>query len=170
LSDQGRFLETFMLDSWMEHLRQHERVTLADRELQERVNSLHYDGEPKVTHLVATHNPAATIPKIGFDCTIPWGEKWVQSDFQRSAPFELGDPPAGVSPLTEDAIAIEMESLIRNAPRSWKELLRHFNGQNYKDVYRAFGRLRPSSGQSAAVTQNSDRYSAPRRSFQIPQF
>jgi hypothetical protein len=54
LSDQGRFLETFMLDSWMEHLRQHERVTLADRELQERVNQLHQDGAPRVTHMVAT--------------------------------------------------------------------------------------------------------------------
>ena len=39
-----------------------------------------------------------------------------------------------------------MESLIRSAPRSWKELLQHFNGQNYRDVYRAFGRLRPKLG------------------------
>jgi hypothetical protein len=30
-----------------------------------------------------------------------------------------------------------MESLIRGVPRSWKELLQHFNGQNYQDVYRA---------------------------------
>jgi quinol monooxygenase YgiN len=37
LSQQGHFVETFMLDSWIEHLREHERVTHADRELQERV-------------------------------------------------------------------------------------------------------------------------------------
>jgi Transmembrane secretion effector len=42
-----------MLDSWIEHLRQHERVTHADRELQERVNRFQVDGVPKVTHLIA---------------------------------------------------------------------------------------------------------------------
>ena len=46
-----------------------------------------------VDPMIAKDDPPATISKIGFDCTIPWGEKWVQSDFQRSAPFELGDPP-----------------------------------------------------------------------------
>ena len=48
--------------------------------------------------------------------------------------------------MTEDAIAKEMESLIRSAPRSWKEILQHFRGQNYRDVYRAFGRLRSRLG------------------------
>ncbi|MGE0719727.1 MAG: MFS transporter, partial [Alphaproteobacteria bacterium] len=33
-ADPGRFLETFLVDSWLEHLRQHERVTNADRVLQ----------------------------------------------------------------------------------------------------------------------------------------
>jgi MFS family permease len=50
---EGRFLETFMLDSWMEHLRQHERVTQADRARQEAVNRFQADGAPKVTHLIA---------------------------------------------------------------------------------------------------------------------
>ena len=104
-----------------------------------------------VDPMIAKDDPPATISKIGFDCTIPWGEKWVQSDFQRSAPFELGDPPAAVSPMTEDEIAKEMESLIRSAPRSWKELLQHFRGQNYRDVYRAFGRLRPKLGPRGAA-------------------
>jgi MFS family permease len=45
------YLETFMLESWLEHLRQHERVTNADRVLQERVHSL-LDGAPVITHLV----------------------------------------------------------------------------------------------------------------------
>src|SRR5260370_11795864 len=52
-SQQGHFVETFMLDSWIEHLRQHERVTNADRELQDRVNRYQVDGAPKVTHLIA---------------------------------------------------------------------------------------------------------------------
>jgi predicted MFS family arabinose efflux permease len=49
---EGRFVETFMLDSWIEHLRQHERVTDADRKLQESVHRFQVDGTPKVTHLV----------------------------------------------------------------------------------------------------------------------
>ena len=50
LAQEGRFVETFMLDSWIEHLRQHERVTQADRELQELVNRFQIDGAPKVRH------------------------------------------------------------------------------------------------------------------------
>jgi 3-polyprenyl-4-hydroxybenzoate decarboxylase len=55
-----------------------------------------------VDPMIAKDDPPATISKIGFDCTIPWGEKWVRLDFQRSAPFELGVPPAGVLSMTED--------------------------------------------------------------------
>jgi hypothetical protein len=53
LAHEGRFVETFMLDSWIEHLRQHEGVTHADRGLQERVNRFQVDGAPKVDHLIA---------------------------------------------------------------------------------------------------------------------
>lgn len=53
LTQDGRFVETFMLDSWVEHLRQHERVTNADRKLQELVNGFQANGAPKVTHLIA---------------------------------------------------------------------------------------------------------------------
>jgi quinol monooxygenase YgiN len=49
----GRFVETFLLDSWMEHLRQHERVTEADRARQAMVHRFQTEGSPKVTHLVA---------------------------------------------------------------------------------------------------------------------
>jgi len=46
-----RYLETFVVSSWAEHLRQHERSTRADRELEERVHS--YTGrEPSVRHLI----------------------------------------------------------------------------------------------------------------------
>jgi hypothetical protein len=53
LAQRGRFIETFMLDSWLEHLRQHERVTDADRNMQELVNRFQIDGAPKVTHYIA---------------------------------------------------------------------------------------------------------------------
>ncbi len=53
LSQEGRFLETFKLDSWVEHLRQHERVTHADREQQQLVDQFQLAGMAKVTHLIA---------------------------------------------------------------------------------------------------------------------
>ena len=49
----GRFVETFLLDSWIEHMRQHERVTQADRARQETVSRFQIEGTPKVTHLIA---------------------------------------------------------------------------------------------------------------------
>jgi predicted MFS family arabinose efflux permease len=51
--DKGRFLETFLVESWLEHLRQHERVTNADRVLQTAVHRYHVAGAPKVTHFIA---------------------------------------------------------------------------------------------------------------------
>jgi quinol monooxygenase YgiN len=54
VAQPGRLVETFMLDSWIEHLRQHQRVTQADRGAQEAVNRFQVDGTPKVSHLIAT--------------------------------------------------------------------------------------------------------------------
>ena len=52
ISDRSRFLETFFVESWLEHLRQHERVTNADRMLEDRILHL-VQGTPKITHLIA---------------------------------------------------------------------------------------------------------------------
>ena len=52
-AQEGRMVETFLLDSWMEHLRQHERVTEADRLVQEAVHRFQLSGDPKVTHFIA---------------------------------------------------------------------------------------------------------------------
>jgi predicted MFS family arabinose efflux permease len=46
-----RYLEIFLVNSWAEHLRQHERQTQADRELEGRISS-YLSGEPKVRHLI----------------------------------------------------------------------------------------------------------------------
>jgi len=46
-----RYLEIFLVNSWAEHLRQHERQTQADRELEERIYSC-LSGEPMVRHLI----------------------------------------------------------------------------------------------------------------------
>ena len=47
----NRFVEVFLVHSWAEHLRQHERQTKADRDVEQRVYS-YVGGEPKVRHLL----------------------------------------------------------------------------------------------------------------------
>lgn len=47
----NHYTETFVVESWLEHLRQHERVTVADRALLEKARALHAGTEPpRVTH------------------------------------------------------------------------------------------------------------------------
>ena len=53
-AEEGRMVETFVVESWLEHLRQHERVTNADRVLQQLVNRFDSKSKPKVTHLIAS--------------------------------------------------------------------------------------------------------------------
>jgi hypothetical protein len=49
-------MECFMVESWIEHLRQHERVTIADRDVSEKVRRFHIGTEPpKVAHFVAVN-------------------------------------------------------------------------------------------------------------------
>jgi MFS family permease len=48
---EGLFLETFFVESWLEHLRQHKRVTKADRVLEDNVRRFVH-GAPKVTHYI----------------------------------------------------------------------------------------------------------------------
>jgi predicted MFS family arabinose efflux permease len=48
-----RYVETFVVESWAEHLRQHERATVADRQIWDRARSFHLrGGPPAVSHLV----------------------------------------------------------------------------------------------------------------------
>mgnify|MGYP001280717115 CR=1 FL=1 len=57
-ADPGRWSEQFLVPSWEAHLRQHERVTVADRAVQERVEALHKGPEPpRVRHLLARRAP-----------------------------------------------------------------------------------------------------------------
>ena len=61
LSDAGdtrRYIESFVVASWMEHLRQHERVTVSDREVEARARALHVgDRAPVVSHFIAKEMP-----------------------------------------------------------------------------------------------------------------
>ena len=49
--DGDRYVEVFLVSSWAEHQRQHERQTVAAHELEERLAS-HVAGPPRVRHLI----------------------------------------------------------------------------------------------------------------------
>jgi MFS family permease len=57
---EGIFVETFHVDSWLEHMRQHHRVTNADRVLQSAVHSFQAKGDPTVRHLIAARRSQNT--------------------------------------------------------------------------------------------------------------
>jgi MFS family permease len=54
MSDPDRYVEFFISESWLEHLRFHERITVEDRKVRDRAVSFHRGEEPPVVrHLVA---------------------------------------------------------------------------------------------------------------------
>ena len=51
----GRYVESFLVESWVEHMRQHLRSTVADEEITSQVRAYHLGPEsPHVSHLIAT--------------------------------------------------------------------------------------------------------------------
>ena len=50
-AETGRFIETFLVESWLEHMRQHERVTKADQLIARKVRRV-IRKPPIVTHLI----------------------------------------------------------------------------------------------------------------------
>jgi MFS family permease len=54
----NRFVEIFLVHSWAEHLRQHERQTKADRDMEQQVYA-YVAGEPKVQHLLYADSSGA---------------------------------------------------------------------------------------------------------------
>ncbi|WP_369968711.1 MFS transporter [Stenotrophomonas rhizophila] len=58
----GIHLEYFVTSSWVEHLRQHERVTAEDRDHQQKVRALHRgEHAPIVRHFVGGHGALPTL-------------------------------------------------------------------------------------------------------------
>ncbi|HEV8341909.1 MAG TPA: MFS transporter [Candidatus Binatia bacterium] len=57
-ADPGRYVETFVVESWAEHLRQHERVTVSDRIAQDRAKVFHIgDAPPVISHYIYAQTP-----------------------------------------------------------------------------------------------------------------
>ncbi len=57
-ADPQRYIESFVTESWADHLRQHERVTAENRQVEQRAQAFHLGPEPpKITHLIAEEMP-----------------------------------------------------------------------------------------------------------------
>jgi hypothetical protein len=53
-SDPGRHVESFVDESWVEHLRHHQRVTAVDRDVEAEARAFHIGPEPPVvSHFLA---------------------------------------------------------------------------------------------------------------------
>jgi MFS family permease len=63
VEDAERWVEVFLVDTWVEHLRQHARGTRADRALVEHAFSFHRGpGAPPVSHLIRRQPGAMILP------------------------------------------------------------------------------------------------------------
>jgi hypothetical protein len=78
VAEPGCFVETFVVRSWAEHLRQHERFTAEDLALRDRIRTLHLDEDPPaVSHFI--HPDAATQ------------RRWVRWTRRRGEPVQADD-------------------------------------------------------------------------------
>jgi quinol monooxygenase YgiN len=50
IAEPGSFLEVFTAESWVDHLRQHTRITVADMDIQEKTRIYHTSEAPPVVH------------------------------------------------------------------------------------------------------------------------
>lgn len=64
VADPNSYIETFVVESWVEHLRQHERVTVADRAVLDKAKAFHTKATPPVvTHYLV--EPARRRDRTG---------------------------------------------------------------------------------------------------------
>jgi MFS family permease len=66
-TDQAeQFVETFVAESWLEHLRQHQRLTVEDLEFKQHAERFHQGGEPPVVrHFIARTAPKRRYSRFG---------------------------------------------------------------------------------------------------------
>ncbi|MHB8346409.1 MAG: MFS transporter [Acidiferrobacterales bacterium] len=60
VADPGRYTEVFVVESWLEHMRQHTRVTKSDRHILDHARSFHIGASPPVvTHFLVEPPPGS---------------------------------------------------------------------------------------------------------------
>jgi hypothetical protein len=77
-----RFVEYYVVESWFEHLRQHERGVIADLEVEKRVKSFHVGTSPQVVaHLVSAKSVAELDEEFFTQASAPealrTGQAWI---------------------------------------------------------------------------------------------
>jgi hypothetical protein len=78
----GRYVETFIVKSWAEHMRQHERTTVADFEIEQRARSYHNDDTPLITsHLIDAYSYSNTKTEISLTNNKTQEDSSSQSNF-----------------------------------------------------------------------------------------
>ncbi|MFA6916851.1 MAG: UbiD family decarboxylase [Parachlamydiales bacterium] len=97
---------------------------------------------------VGSDVPPISASKLGLDCTIPLVGGFDPHSFDPSSLCMLGDPPKNIQSMTEEELTQDMEKFIKEAPRSWKEILQKYHGQAYPLIYRAFSNLRHQLGRA----------------------
>jgi UbiD family decarboxylase len=95
-----------------------------------------------------TDKEPVSVGKVGFDCTIPLDSvnRFTFQPCPVTPPLKLN---GHIKPMSDDELAKTMEAMIREKPRTWKEIVERFAGQPYPVLYRAFGKLRPKLGRVA---------------------
>jgi MFS family permease len=77
MEQSERFVEHFVTETWAEHLRQHGRVTVEDRGVQERILALQATGErPKVVHYLSGYALPEVMRARGARIVAHGGEDW----------------------------------------------------------------------------------------------
>jgi MFS family permease len=63
LADPERYVETFLVTTWAEHMRQHARVTVEDQAIEARAFAFQHEGvAPIAAHLIAAHTYTHQAP------------------------------------------------------------------------------------------------------------
>lgn len=97
---------------------------------------------------VGSDTPPISASKLGLDCTIPLVGGFDPHSFDSSTLCNLGDVPTQVAVMNVDELTQSMESLIKEKPRAWKEILENYHGQPYRHIYQAFHNLRHRLGRA----------------------
>ncbi len=73
-ADPEAWIERYHSPNWVEHLRRHHRLTVADQETEHRVLTFHQgDGPPKERHLLERQPNTAGLPMAATDPHLPSG-------------------------------------------------------------------------------------------------